>query len=130
MTGESYDKRRTRSQFQNENLSLFQENPLLLERCYKLPERCFMMVRSDQQFYSLKNNETLDHVTQIEKLEGKIYMESPKGYIDSLLTCKLMNSLYGLKKGPRGWNPKFIPFILSKRFERSKIGCKSSKISS
>ena len=43
-----------------------------------------------QQFCSLKNNETLDHVTLPperrdksnylhDKLEGKIYMEMPKG---------------------------------------------------
>ena len=48
MTGESSDKRRTRSQFQNEILVLCQANPLLLEKCYKLPKRCYMMVRSDQ----------------------------------------------------------------------------------
>ena len=39
MTGESSDKRRTRYRFQNEILALCQANPLLLERCYKIPER-------------------------------------------------------------------------------------------
>ena len=84
-----------------------------------------MMVRYDQQFFSLKNNETLDHVTlplEIrdkskfihDKLEGKIYMERPNGYIDSPLTFKLRNPLYGLKQGPRAWHPKFNPFILIK----------------
>ena len=40
---------------------LCQENSLLLERCYKIPKRCYMMVTFDQQFCSLKNK--LDHVT-------------------------------------------------------------------
>ena len=71
MNRESYDMRRKSSRFQNESLVLFQENSLLPERCYKLPKRCFMLVRFGQQFYSLKNNETLDHVTQIDKWEGK-----------------------------------------------------------
>ena len=38
VTVQSSDKRRTRSQFQNESLALCQENPLLPERCYKLPK--------------------------------------------------------------------------------------------
>ena len=50
MTRESSDKRRTISQFQNEILVLCQANPLLLEKCYKLPKRCYMMVRSGQWF--------------------------------------------------------------------------------
>ena len=68
------------------------------------------MVRYDQQLCSLKNNKTLDLVTLPlerrdkrkflhEKLEGKINMERPKGYIDSLLKCKLRNPLYELKHG-------------------------------
>ena len=100
-----------------------------------------MMVRFDQQFLSLNNNERLDHVTLPsertnkinflhDNLEGKIYMERPKGYTDSLLTCKLRNPFYGLKKGPRAWHPKFNSSILSKRFEICKIGCKSNNISS
>ena len=61
MSGEPCDMRRTQSQFQKESLELCQANPLLLERCYKLPRRCFMMVRYDWQLCSLKNK--LDHVT-------------------------------------------------------------------
>ena len=64
------------------------------------------------------------------KLEGKIYMERPKGYTDFLLTCKLRNPLYGLKQGPRAWNPKFNSSVLSQRLERSNFGCKSNIISS
>ena len=37
MNGESSDKRRTRSQFQNESLALCQANPLLVVRRYNLP---------------------------------------------------------------------------------------------
>ena len=47
MTGGSSDMRRTRSQFQKEILALCQVNSLLLDRFYKFPERCFMMVRYD-----------------------------------------------------------------------------------
>ena len=97
-----------------------------------------MMVRFDQQFYLLKNK--LDHVTLPPerrdksnllhgKLEEEIYMENPKGYtVDFILTCKLRNPLYGIKKGPRAWNPKFNTFILLKRLEICKIGCKSINI--
>ena len=127
MTGESCHNRRTRYQFKNYIFTLFQENPPLPERCYKLPEICYMMVRSYQKFCSLKNNETLDHASIHpkrrdtsnfihDKLEGKIYIKRHKGYIDSLLTFKLRNPLYGLKQGPRAWNPKFNYSILSKRF--------------
>ena len=47
MNGQSSDKRRTRYQFQNESLALCHSNPLLLERCYKILERCYSMVRYD-----------------------------------------------------------------------------------
>ena len=80
-----------------------------------------MMVRSDQQLCSLKDNETVDHITLPperrdksnflhDKLEGKIYMEKPKGYTDYLLTCKLRNPLYWLMQGPR--ETKVTTFIL------------------
>ena len=48
MVGDSPHKTRTKSQFQYESLALCHANPLLLERFYKLPEICYMMVRSDQ----------------------------------------------------------------------------------
>ena len=96
-------------------------------------------MRSDQQLCSLKNNETLDHVNLPpkrrdksnflhDKLEGKIYMENPNGYIDSLLTCKMRYPLYGIKQGPIAWHLKFNPFILSKRFERCNISYKRNNI--
>ena len=47
MTGDSSDMKRTRSQFQKESLVLCQENSILPQRCYKLLERCYMMVRYD-----------------------------------------------------------------------------------
>ena len=50
MAEDSYEKRRTRSQFQDESLALCHANLLLPERCYKFPERCYTMVRFDQQF--------------------------------------------------------------------------------
>ena len=91
----------------------------------------------DKEYESLKNNETLDHVSIPPerrdkskfihgKLEEKIYMENPKGYIDSLLTCKLRNPLYVILQGLGEWNPNFISSILSNRFKT----CKSSNISS
>ena len=42
--GDPIDRRRTRSQFQDENLALSYTDPLLLERCY-------MMLGSDPQSY-------------------------------------------------------------------------------
>ena len=63
-----------------------------------------------------------------DKLEGKIYMENPKGYTDSLLTCKMRNPLYGYMKGSKSWHPKLNSSILSKRFERCKIGYESNNI--
>ena len=83
----------------------------------------------DKEYESLKNNEKLDHfslppkqrdkTTFIHgKLEEEIYMEKPKGYTDdSLLTCKLRNPLYGIKKSPRAWNPNSNSSILSQSFE-------------
>ena len=88
------------------------------------------MLRSNQWFFSLKNNETLDYVTQIDKLEGKIFMENPKGYTNSLLTCKMWNPLYGIKQGPKEWNPKINSSTLSKRFEGCNISYRSINISS
>ena len=61
MTGEESDMRRTRSQFQKDNLALCQANSLPSERCNKLRDRCYMMVRNDKYFCSLNNK--LDHVT-------------------------------------------------------------------
>ena len=61
MTGDPSDMRRTRYQFQKENLALCQANSLPSERCNKLPESCYMMVRTNKQFCSRKNK--LDHVT-------------------------------------------------------------------
>ena len=71
-----------------------------------------MMMRYDQQFCSLKNTKKLDDVTLPlerrdksnfvhDKLEEKVYMERTKEYTDSLLTCKMRNPLYRLKKGPK-----------------------------
>ena len=67
MIGESFGMRGTRSQFQKESLVLCQANSILPDRHYKLPEKWYMMVSSDQQFFSLKNK--LDHVTLLQKEE-------------------------------------------------------------
>ena len=79
----------------------------------------------DKEYESLKNNETLDHVSLPPerrdkstflhgKLEEEIYMEQPKGYIDdSSLACKMRKPLYGLKKSPSAWNSKLNSSILS-----------------
>ena len=61
MTGDPSDMRRTRYQFQKESLALCQANSLPSERCNKLRDRCYMMVRNDKYFCSLNNK--LDHVT-------------------------------------------------------------------
>ena len=106
--------------------------------CYDSPKKAVI----NKEYESLKNNETMDHVSLPSerrdkinflhgKLEEEIYMEKPKGYTDdSLLTCKLRNPLYGIKKSLMEWNPKLNYSILSQRFERCKFGCKSNKISS
>ena len=46
-------------------------------------------------------------------------MEQAEGYISDLsLVCKLKNSLYGLKQGPRDWYSKMDAFLLSQNFQR------------
>ena len=75
MIGDSSSMRKTRSPLQKESLAFFQENPLLLERYYKLRDRCFMMLRSYQQFFSLKNQ--LDHVTFPLGRKDKANISSP-----------------------------------------------------
>ena len=104
--------------------------PLLLDRCYILPDRCYMMVSSYTQFYkldfhdplrpksmneeyeSLQNKDTLDIVSLPPKIRDKgafihddldkeIYMREPKGYTDdSSLVCELRKPLHGIKQGP------------------------------
>ena len=81
MDGDSSNKMRTMSQFQDESLVLCHANSLLPYRCYELTARYYIMERFDQQFCkvacydspkkavinkeyeSLKNNETMDHVS-------------------------------------------------------------------
>ena len=46
-------------------------------------------------------------------------MNHPNGDIyDPSLFCKLKNSLYGLKQGPREWYSKMDAFLLSQNFQR------------
>ena len=40
VVGDTYDRRRTRSQYQNEHVALSHTNSLPTEWCNKLPERC------------------------------------------------------------------------------------------
>ena len=47
ITGDLDDKRRTRSQYQNEHVALSYKISLPSVWCNKLPERCYMMVRTD-----------------------------------------------------------------------------------
>ena len=75
MTRDPSDMRRTRSQFQKQILTLCQANSLLLQRLYKIPERCYMIVRSNQQFCSLKKK--LDHVTLPPERIDKGNIHSP-----------------------------------------------------
>ena len=41
-------------------------------------------------------------------IEEEVDMNQPKGFIEDgkeHLVCRLKHSLYGLKQGPRSWNP-------------------------
>ena len=55
-------------------------------------------------------------------LQEKIYMEQPKGFVESgqeHLVCRLRKSLYGLTQAPRQWYKKFDDFIQSVGFSKS-----------
>ena len=46
--GNLEDKRRTRSQYHNEHVSLSQIDSLPTEWCNKVPRKCYMMIANDQ----------------------------------------------------------------------------------
>ena len=55
------------------------------------------------------------------RLEEKIYMKQPDGFIEigqENKVCLLQRSLYGLKQSPRQWYHRFDTFILSLGFLR------------
>ena len=50
------------------------------------------------------------------KLEEKLYMEQPEGFIDPAHpdhVCELQGSLYGLKQSPRQWNARLHQVLMS-----------------
>ena len=54
------------------------------------------------------------------KLEEKVYLSEPKGFIDPShpsYVCKLHKALYGLKQAPRAWLSTFSSFLLSIGFK-------------
>ncbi|GJV31541.1 putative RNA-directed DNA polymerase, partial [Tanacetum coccineum] len=55
-------------------------------------------------------------------LKEEVYMELPPGYYDKNETnvCKLVKSLYGLKKAPRQWNKKLNTALVENGFVQSK----------
>ena len=58
-SGNPDDRRRTRSQYQNEHVALSHTASLSTEWCNKLPGKCYLMIANDQQFGPLKNK--IDH---------------------------------------------------------------------
>lgn len=54
-------------------------------------------------------------------LDEEVYMKMPKGFgrQDIQKVCKLIKSLYGLKKASRQWNIKFTTALLTARFTQS-----------
>ena len=53
------DRRRMRSQYQNEHVALSHTTSLPTDRFIKLPERCYLLMKIDQQFGPLMNK--MDH---------------------------------------------------------------------
>ena len=52
-------------------------------------------------------------------LDEEVYMEQPKGFVllrNEKKVCKLVKSLYGLKKAPKQWHEKFDSIILPDGF--------------
>ena len=48
--GDPDDRRRTRSQYQNEYVALSHIASLPIEWCNKIPKRCYLMMKIDPQF--------------------------------------------------------------------------------
>ena len=48
--GNPEDRRRTRSQYQNEHVARTLTNSLPIEWCNKVPGKCYMMIANDQPF--------------------------------------------------------------------------------
>ena len=59
VVGDPSDRRITRSQYQNEHVSLSHTTSLPTLWCNKLPERCYLMMNIDPQFGPLMNK--MDH---------------------------------------------------------------------
>ena len=55
-------------------------------------------------------------------LEGEVYIEQPKGFVDENnkeKVCKLHNALYGLKQAPRVWYERLHKYLVKIGFERT-----------
>nr|GEV25798.1 zinc finger, CCHC-type [Tanacetum cinerariifolium] len=53
------------------------------------------------------------------ELEEEVYMKQPKGFVmpdNEHKVCKLVKSLYGLKRAPKHWHQKFDEVVLSSGF--------------
>ncbi|WRX14694.1 Reverse transcriptase [Theobroma cacao] len=57
-------------------------------------------------------------------LKEEVYMEQPEGFIllkNEKKVCKLVKSLYGLKRAPKQWHEKFNSSILSYDFKHNGV---------